>query len=456
MIRPAVIDRTTFEQHKHLDALLLTCTLSFFFVTGLGLLSPTGLGPVLAPIAILLLGAYWVISLYGDLIFGVGQNHLQERWKWFVLLLLVVTIVVAPTAAAILERQRTSPENYIHDGAIQVEEAGRFFMAGKNPYEEDYTEPPMINWPAEAEGPSSSPALFHLVYLPLIFIVSGLADAALRPLLGWYDVRLLFLAALIGSIMLINRVTATFQHRALLLIASVFIPLTLPYLVEGRNDVVISFLMLLTVFFLLRERPLLAAFTLGLSCSVKQTAWFATPYILLYISGEGKPVERIKRVVWPAVVFGLTLGGLALPWAAMNPGAFIEDTFTYLSGRIPTSYPIYGIGFGKLILSIGVAKSAQEYFPFSTFQLGVGLPILLITLWRQWRANTLSNALIYSTLFLFTAGYFTRTFSENYLGYLVGQLFLGFLVKEHPSEQAPSALPGIRWLEFMVIILFTD
>jgi hypothetical protein len=57
----------------------------------------------------------------------------------------------------------------------------------------------------------------------------------------------------------------------------------------------------------------------------------------------------------------------------------------------------------------------------------LALPLLLWFLWRQWRSNTVSMACWHYAIFLFAFFYGSRFLNENYLGFILAFLAVGWL-----------------------------
>ena len=70
----------------------------------------------------------------------------------------------------VLLRHENLPQSYSHDGGvIQTEAAIDFFLAGRNPYVEDYRSTPMAEWGL----PEFRTALDHYPYLPWTYVFSA-------------------------------------------------------------------------------------------------------------------------------------------------------------------------------------------------------------------------------------------------------------------------------------------
>ena len=80
------------------------------------------------------------------------------------------------------------------------------------------------------------------------------------------------------TLALSTRLVSESGKRISLLVILALNPLFVPYLVEGRNDVLSLFWLVLTLFAMQRRRWTWAAVTLALGCATKQYAWFLAPF----------------------------------------------------------------------------------------------------------------------------------------------------------------------------------
>ena len=135
----------------------------------------------MASLALLL--AYLLVAEF------VHRENVSYRLRMTFLWVLVLLAVLAPASKMILLRQQSGPASYSHDGGvIQTEAAIDFFMQGKNPYVEDYTQTPMAEWGID----EFRTALYHYPYLPWTFLFSAPFQWLSRLTIGWYDQRLVY------------------------------------------------------------------------------------------------------------------------------------------------------------------------------------------------------------------------------------------------------------------------
>lgn len=366
------------------------------------------------------------------------SGHRQFTIKLVALLSLISAFVILPTLAAIIYRQNSAPHLYIHDGAIQVEEAIKFLLAGKNPYLETYAYTPMGQWFFREPGFSRNPSLEHLPYLPLVVIFSLPFYLLSHILVGWYDQRLVFLGMLITVMLILLRLKQDTHNRLALMMVVALNPLFVPFFIEGRNDIVVLFWLIGALYFLQQNRWSWAGVWMAAAAASKQTAWFMLPFFVLFVLN---PVQRQRwrdllpraRVLIPALVFFFLV---VTPFVLWDAHAFVEDVINYQSGvsSSATNYPIKSLGLGSFVLGFEWVESSAADFPFSIFQIIFGGLTLIVLLIHQWRRNTVAQMALNYALLLFVFAFFSRTFNDNHLGFAL----IWFIL---PSFLADNTLP---------------
>ncbi len=384
---------------------------------------------------VFLVGLYWAIDLLGP---HPGDI---SRWvrlsKWLIVAVAIGLITLAPTGMLILLRHQSQPYLYAHDGLVQNEAAVRMVLAGRNPYVETYYNTAVAHVPFNVSGISLNPALDHYAYLPLTFLLPLPFQALFENAGGWFDQRMLHLVLLLIMLAVAAALAQRLSDRLTLLIILGLNPLFVGPFIEGRNDILVLFWLVLTVAGLQRGKLNQAAVTLALACATKHPAWVFVPFYCVYASDHGNWRQRMSRIKIPLIIFCSIAGILILPWFLWNPPAFIDDVINYLTGSSITSYPISGIGFGSWLISVGLLSSNTAQFPFGIFQLAIGLPLLLIVLRRQWTEKNLNTAVAGYGLILFVLQFFSRLFNDNYLGLIIAVMAIGLLM--HSPEPGPVA-----------------
>ena len=350
-----------------------------------------------------------------------------------VLGLLVVNLVVAPMLTSMVVRHVTGQtERWVHDTPLQIEASVDALLQGRNPYAATYEDTPLARWPyytgplwssnwqepAPPEG-RVNPAMYHVAYLPFTLLVAVPFQVLTTWTLGWFDGRWTNLLAYLFTLWLLGRLVRDRTLRLAALILVGLNPLLVPYVVEGRNDILVFSLLLAAVVWH-RERPVVSAVWLGLALATKHVAALFLPFYLLLLWREvaDRPdrLAALARRLLPTAVTALALVLLFLAW---NPAAFLEDTVGYLSGALPTSYPLSGMGIGGIAVVLGWVPNAAAPFPASLLQALVAGPFLVALLRYQWRFNSLRQALGGYAVFLLVFMWLARFYFENYLGYIL-------------------------------------
>ncbi len=442
-----------------LDTVLLLFLSTAFLVTA------GAVGGNLKAVGTGLLVAYLVIS---HLDARDAPWHMSRRTyvvKLSLLLAIVAVLVVIPTLASILVRHGQGPETNAHDGVLQIEAAIHFLLRGENPYAATYEQTPLAEW--NWGHPYPNPALYYLAYLPFMFLAGIPLHMIFSATLGWYDQRFLYLMALAAALWSWGAVARDRTSSLATLAVIALSPLAAPYFIEGRNDIMVIALLGLSVWALQHPHrgwslPACGIF-FGVACATKQSVWFLGPFYLLYLrksQGELRPVMR--RWVAPGAVTGALV---ILPFFLWSPGAFVEDTVSYLSGNVEHNYPIktqnaYGLHvllasprFSSLLDQVSSGpldflrpmmdglriRSELQGYPFWVFQLLFALPVFVLCLLRQARKNSLSAALAGYAVSLLTYQFFSRFLHDNYVGFVLTIWLLSLLVQEPPPIASSPA-----------------
>ncbi|MCB0233165.1 MAG: hypothetical protein KDG58_02895, partial [Anaerolineae bacterium] len=224
-------------------------------------------------------------------------------------------------------------------------------------------------------------------------------------------------------------------------------------LIFGQNDLFVWFWIVLAFWLLARSRSsvpgaqsphptpnspfpiLLASAAFGLACASKPTAWFLAPFFALLLVrdqlGSWRDIVRsiplmLKRG-WPALaVFAV----LIVPYLVWDANAFIDDVWRWAAGTAATHYQIWGWGASNFVLAFGGLTSRFDYWPFWIPELIVTLPLLIWLGWRQTRGNTIGAASWHYGLLLLAFLFVSRFLNENYLGYILAFLAMGYFVVE--------------------------
>ncbi len=361
----------------------------------------------------------------------------------------LLTLVVAwPETQAMLIRRATHPWYAVHDTAMQVEEAIKFLLAGKNYYAQTYVHTPMVHW---YSSPAMAAALYHTDRPPFGIVASLPFYLLGKALFGFFDERMVYLPLLLLCAGLLLRLPLPREWRLAALVAVLLNPFFVPTLVYGQDDVLVLALLLLCGGALYKERFVWAALWLGLACATKHTAVFMLPPYLLYVAarhhdgGWRATFAATWREAWPAVVAPLCVCAPFLLWDAR---AFLDGNVGFLAGTIAHSYPIRGVGtygFGALILLGGVVRSPNAYYPFALWEAAATAPLLALLARRLWRAPSVRTLFAAYALLLFAGYFFSRFFQDSGLAYAVSALVLGALLPHTPRVAIVPVAAAPPW-----------
>ena len=397
---------------------------------------------LLAALSLAALIVYLVVDAVGSERSGrAADAKRQQRIKLALIWLIIALTVLLPTAKMVLLRHENLPQSYSHDGGvIQTEAAVDFFLAGRNPYVEDYRGTPMAEWGL----PEFRTALDHYPYLPWTYVFSAPVKVLSAWLLGWYDQRFVYLLVFVVALLLATRLVPSTRPRdrlGLLMLLGLN-PLMGLDLIFGQNDLFVWAWIVLALW-LLAAPPstlhsstltlLLASAAFGLACASKPTAWFFAPFFaLLLVRDQLKSWRDIPRALpamlkrgWPALaVFALLVG----PYLIWNANALVDDVWRWAAGTTANHYQIWGWGASNFVLAFGGLTSRFDTWPFWIPELIVTVPLLIWLGWRQTRHNGLGAACWHYGLLLLGFLYVSRFLNENYLGYILAFLAMGYFI----------------------------
>ncbi|MBI3742118.1 MAG: DUF2029 domain-containing protein [Chloroflexi bacterium] len=374
------------------------------------------------------------VGVFAALEFNAAPLNESRRnlARYALVVFVVFLVVVAPTLVEIFLRRASVPYEHIHDGAIQTEEAVKFFLAGINPYGADYARTPMGQWHFSG---ATTLALQHNGYLPMTFLLALPFYLGLQATIGWFDIRLVYLLFFLAFVFILPLLTSAWDKKLGILIAVGLNPLFVPFFIQGRNDVLILFAIGMMLLLLQRGHITAAAFALGLACATKQTAWFIVPLFfayLLFSRAQTNWRDLFRRAVLP---FFIPFALIVAPFLLWDARAFIDDTLIYPSA----TFPIAGYGAGQFLLMLGIIPNDTAPFPFVLLEIIFGVPLLL-WLARSLRARPSLRALLAaSAAFTFVVAFFNRVFQDNYVGYLVALGVIAYFLESETTHAKSSA-----------------
>ena len=370
-----------------------------------------------------------LVALYALFDLMPWRERIRNSARFALVSLIVMLLVVPPTWLEIQARHATVPYDHIHDGAIQTEEAIRFWLAGKNPYVEDYTQTPMAQWPGYLGlAPHDNIALLYLPYLPFTFLAPLPFYWLFHAITGFFDLRMYHLVLFVAWFLLLFQLKRDWEGKLALVILVTLNPLFVQTFIEGRNDIVVLWWLTLTLYFLQRHWVVAATVALGLACVVKATAWFAAPFFLahLWFNKVYPPRTYLIRVLLPLLVVGIVF---VAPFVVWDARAFVEDALWYQS----SAFQILGQGFSQLLLATGLVADTMAPFPFTLVQAIVGVPLLVGLLrWQRIRPSV-QRMVAAMAVCGFVIGYFGRAFADNHIGFVLSLALLAACLGEESA-----------------------
>ena len=329
---------------------------------------------------------------------------------------IVAAFVIAPTIASLLLRLGGKPYTFIHDGALMIEWAARKLLSGQNPYVADYLDTPLFYWPMV-----NNPALYHLTYFPSLFLITVPFVFVFDKIGLFWDERFLYLPAYIATLALVPLLVKRTDHKLALAALVGLNPQLFPFVVEGRNDFFVLLFLFAGLALLQRERRTLGSLAIAAAAAAKLHAVFILPFLVVYLVATRKPrtvgeaVAALRPLIPAAVLLIVTFG----PFLINDWNAFYDDVVRYNAGGAAWTYPISGMGFSALLLTLGVIEYRQADFPFAVIEIAVAAPVALWWLRKLWRQPDLATLLTGYALTLLAFLFFGRYFQGNYLGYIL-------------------------------------
>jgi uncharacterized membrane protein len=371
---------------------------------------------LLAALVTGLAGAYAVAALLGA----------RPRVRGALVAAAALALVVLPTVGFIA-LGLAAGRPYGHDGGVvQLPLALDRILAGQTPYGADYSGS-VLGWQSRSSvfwAPlGGNPIVRHHWYLPGMHLLMALPYLLFRGLFGFFDARLVTLAAYGVAIVLVTRLLDDSDLK--LAAAAIFAvnPFVYWQQIFGTNDVLSAVPLLLAAILAGRRHPDAAAAMVGVSCAVKQLAWPFAPFFLVHLAGATTFRDfanrgGLLRLLRPTLIAGAVFAAIVLPVAALDARAFVADIFSYQTGSPGSEqYPLGGTpGFGlaNLLIYTGQVTTLGEYFPFQRYYLLL-IPAGLLLLQYQLRNGGIPSVFVCGSAALLLSLYCSRIVNPNYL-----------------------------------------
>lgn len=361
----------------------------------------------------------------------------------FFVFMLAAAAVLA-TSLFLIDKRNTTAEGFLftHDGVLQVEEAVKFTLKGKNPYTENYFNTPLEKWGGLIELNGANPALYHLAYLPFNILFSIPFYLASNASFNFFDERIVYLFSFFLTIFLIFKWPDKRLLSKIFFLAFIVLnPLFMIYFFEGRNDIFVLSWIILSVYFLALKKFDYSSIALALAATSKQSSWFLLPFYFAYLfflePANLRLLQKIKNVFMQTRLFFATAGAILIPFLSWDYRSFIDDIINYSNGTSFASYPMKsesGWGFMQLILNEKLAASPSDYWPFWIPQVLICFPLLYLLLKIQKKSNTPGQMIFGFALLLFVFWSLSRFFSNNYLGFTMILFYFAFFLSVQDNK----------------------
>jgi len=271
------------------------------------------------------------------------------NWHWttpraviFLVVLLGATLM--PLSLEVLWRTDTGGTAHVQPEVPVVEQAGKAFVDGRDPYRR-------INPRAPIAAPPGLPAYdVYNPYLPLMSLFGGPRSTDAPPRLT--DARVAFSVFTILVVVLAMALCrGPTGPRVLALQSMTVLPTAALPLATGGDDLPVAALLLLGLVLLQRRRPLWAGVALGVAASMKITAWpLAALAFLVARDRNGLRGRRPSLAVVVGIV-GVMIPAV-LPTAAENVSAFIDNVVRFPLGLAGVRSPAASPLIGHLVVSL--------------------------------------------------------------------------------------------------------
>lgn len=378
--------------------------------------------PGYSALVVVAFGAYAMVEF--------GARNWSARWRNLSRLalatLVVFLVVIAPTLLEMILRAASAPYEHIHDGALQTELAMQFLLGGQTPYGQNYAQTILSQWPPFVGDPDYISTLHHFFYLPMTFLLPLPFYVLTQSIFHWFDVRLVSIIGFVVMLALLPSLAEDWANKLSLVIAFGLNPLFVPFFIEGRNDVVVLFWLVCMLVTLQRQHIGWSAVFLALACATKETAWLIVPFYFAYLWFSAAPNSK-RAVIMPAALVAAAVWLLViLPFALWNLQSFSGDALALQAA----DNPIWGYGVSATLWMVGIIPARRTPFPFAPMQIGFGLLVMILA-WRyQSRMPTLQMMLAAVAAFSFVVFFFSRNFSDNYLGYVISLALIAYFLKQ--------------------------
>jgi uncharacterized membrane protein len=365
----------------------------------------------------------------------VRANH-RLYWQIGILLSIFFIFSLTQFRFSLVDEHRL-----IYDSAVMTSIASERILQKVNPYSEDYfgteleakykymavpREPGLLTAFVPTKNgidQEINVALWHYVYLPMMFLLPVPALLISKLLFGGFDYLifnwLFYIVAAFAGLGLVKK------YRAEIFAFILLNPFILYELMLGANDLQPIAIILLGLLFLQRNRKYLSVVCMTLAVLLKQYVVFFLPFYAYKIWNATK---RKKTIVLALLALGLSAAVLG-PFLIWDMGAFIDDTFHYVSGKSATSYPVMGLSLGMAFWYVGILPSSTAYFPFIVIQALITIPLAVYMVYRSKGKIQLSDIVISGTFLFLVFTLLNRFAQPHYFRFMLLLFGIGAIMR---------------------------
>lgn len=377
------------------------------------------------------------------------KEHLKGRDFFYYKLSIVLFCIIFVTGGGIaMLLNNLSGEDsylYIHDGALQTELATKKLLSGRNFYTEDFSDSIFAQWNQGevsyflGEAYQGTPALYHYVYLPTYPILSAPIYWLGQNVFHFYDQRMVYYLAFLGALYLLYKLVPGKENKLLALTLFGYNPFFIMHLVEGKNDILILFFILLITYLLQKQKLIWASVILAIAVMAKQTIWPLLPFYFFYLYFQKQAWRDSLKYIWQKSKWGILVGlAILLPFLIWDARSFWQDIYLYPSGALDTSYPITGFGWSRFLYHMGAIKSIRDNYPFVIWQLIFCLPLVWWLIKVQAKRNSIRFMLLAYTALLLCFWFFSRFFQVNYFVFIWQMLVIIYFIDYNRQTNAQA------------------
>jgi uncharacterized membrane protein len=287
----------------------------------------------------------------------------------------------------------------------------------------------------ESMGYVTNPGYGFFAYPPFILELSLPFRAAMNAVAGWYDQRIVYLAALVALCVLSMLLTRHAESHAPLLAFLVLNPFLAMFFPHGRNDIICLVFLVAMVAAMASRRMLLAAAMLAIACGTKQFAWFYVPFFAaLLLSSAAK--DRRRTLIRCGVIFPLISAAIWLPFALWDPRGLFRGIILPQGPMFP--YRPRGYGVADILIFWKQIDTYRDPLSLTVPAVLSASAILALGCWRAYRRAQFDETLMWCATALFVFLFFNRYVATNHFGMVLSLWVLGAALRAMPPAAAPK------------------